>query len=651
MRSHSAATGRPLKQGCVSRGIIQDSSRKVIKRARFLAFAVLFVATICQNAIGVAEDREQALQNLVSQASLAQSKGDFAAAADAYRKSVEIDGTIPQLWANLGLMYHQVGDRAGAIQSFKKAIQIDPSLFVPHLFLGIEYLEMREPGTALPFLKDAAKLNPGDPQAAASLGRAYSLLDQADQAAEAFWKAVQLSPADGKNWLDLGTAYLQQVETDARIMISKYENSPYANLRVAETFAEQGKLVEAEAAFNKALVSPAPAGCTKAEYGIVLLRLNKLQEAERMFQLGKNEAVSCKLTSLGEAFEQIVKGDLEPGLSALASIASNGPDFFDSNVSLFRDVLSADKIKSISNEIRVRRDSGELKAEIGQRITRAFATEIGYPIENQVSAKSLCAADSAHKVGTLVDQEKLASCYYFSGDFRNASFAAEFLKANPPTRAQGLYWESKADQKLAIAALTRAGELEPNSPQMWVLIGDVFRQKRRWSEAEADYRKAVALDPKSRTARLDLAIVLFTELENEEAFALDKSLLQERPEDPEANLLAGEILVQQHEYAKAESYLQNCEKLGDDLQPRRHVLLAQVYAETDRVPQAIAEYKRGLTSDRDGSIHYQLARLYQKSGKAAEATELIRISKQLREHWDNQAHVAMEQRSTDLSRQ
>ena len=65
----------------------------------------------------------------------------------------------------------------------------------------------------------------------------------------------------------------------------------------------------------------------------------------------------------------------------------------------------------------------------------------------------------------------------------------------------------------------------------------------------------------------------------------------------------------------------------------------------NRIPKAIAEYKLGLSSDHDGSTHYQLARLYQRSGKPAEAAELIRVSKQLRERWDNQAHVAMEQRS------
>ena len=78
------------------------------------------------------------------------------------------------------------------------------------------------------------------------------------------------------------------------------------------------------------------------------------------------------------------------------------------------------------------------------------------------------------------------------------------------------------------AALTQAGEIDPNSAKMHVLIGDVFRQKRRWSEAEGEYRKALAIDPRSNGARLSLAIVLFTELKTDESSEIAKSLLAEK---------------------------------------------------------------------------------------------------------------------------
>jgi len=357
----------------------------------------------------------------------------------------------------------------------------------------------------------------------------------------------------------------------------------------------------------------------------------------------------------------------------MSSVASVDPEFLRSNAILFRDVLSTQLIKGTSEVIRARQEAGVLTETVAERMIGALGSDAEYSPEEPFDAKgseeappsldakrlsaagnySACALtlEEGDSKPTIAQQELLASCAFFSGEFRKASLAAESLMRNPSTSIQGLYWASKAAEKLAVAAITRAGELEPNSPQMWVLIGDVYRQKRHWSEAESAYRRATDLDSKNRNARLNLAIVLFTQLKNDEAFALDKLLLAEAPGDSEANLLAGEILVQQHEYEKAEPYLLNCRRLDADLQPRLHVLLGQVYSETNRIPDAIAEYKLGLSTDHDGSIHYQLARLYQKAGNSALAAEQFRVSKQLREHWDNQAHVAMEQRSTDISRQ
>lgn len=636
---------------------------------------ILLIAGSGLHAAESAEDHEQALQSLLARAGSAQAGGDFAGAAEAYRKAVEIDPSIPELWANLGLMDRETGKHDEAIKSFKRAIQLKPSLFVPQLFLGIEYLAAEEPKSAIPFLKNATKLNPKDLQAVLSLGRAYSMLGRGNEAAELYWMATTLSPKDGNTWLALGKSYLQQVENDARVMNSAYKDSPYVKLRAAEIFAEQGKLIEAESTFKTALASSLPAPCTHAEFGITLLRQKKWIGAQQQFQLDKQSASRCELTRLGVEVALMAQGQIDSGLNQLSTIAANDPSFVQTNLPLFRGVLSSSQIQSLADVIRARQSSGNLTADIGEIINGALIADVVSPtdITSESPAMKVLQSGSTGDAGRLqssgqysacnnklkgspnkltIEQQKiLASCSFYSGDFRATATAAQYLKLNTATLVQGLYWESKADQTLAVAALTRAGEIEPNSPQMRILIGDVFRQKRRWGEAEAEYRKALALDPKSRSARLNLAIDLFTELKNEEALDLDKSLLAEVPDDPEANLLAGEILVQEHQYEQAEPYVARCGKLREDLQPRLHILLGQIYSETGRIPEAISEYKLGLGNDQDGSLHYQLARLYQKSGNSAAASEQIRISKQLRERWDNQAHVALEQRSTDLSKQ
>jgi len=462
------------------------------------------------------------------------------------------------------------------------------------------------------------------------------------------------------------------VEDDARLMISEYSQSSYFDLRAGESFAEEGKLGQAENSYKAAIASFSPAPCTHAEFAITLLREKKTAEAREQFELETRAGSHCGLAPLGIAVAKLAEGDPEVALEGLTSLIAADPDFVRLNLPLFREAVSAEQANQLIELDRARQNAGASIAEIGPLVEQALLSD-GAPVtlssgeEGKPSGAGATPAMARHfftegqyaKCNQALkpalpdlgsDQlQMLASCSFFSGDFRTTSAAAQRLKSTSTTRASGLYWESKADQKLAIAALSRAGEIDADSPRMHVLLGDVFRQKRRWYDAEVEYRKAVALDPKSHSARLSLSITLFSELKNDEAFEIDRSLLAEDPGDPEANLLAGEILVQRNLYAEAEPYLSKCQSLKPEFVPRLHALLGRVYASTDRIPAAITEYKAGLASDEDGSVHFQLGRLYQKSGDKNAAEEAFKDSQRIRRQWDDRARIALEQNPTDTS--
>jgi tetratricopeptide (TPR) repeat protein len=245
----------------------------------------------------------------------------------------------------------------------------------------------------------------------------------------------------------------------------------------------------------------------------------------------------------------------------------------------------------------------------------------------------------------------LSACAFYTGDFRTAALAARRLSTNLSTRQVGLYWQSKADQKLAIATLTRASQIDANSPGMHVLLGDVYRQNRRWADAESEYSKALALEPDNRSGRLGLAISLFADGKRDVALAADQLLLQTNPNDPHANLLAGEIFIQLNQYSDAEIFLNRCSGIQSEFLPRVHALRGEVYANTNRIPEALSEFKLGMNSDEDGSIHFQMARLYQKIGDKKAAAEAFQVSRQLREKKDASATVALQQSGTDITHQ
>lgn len=632
-----------------------------------LGTAIPLALTMASGIAAAQKDHDQLVQSLLTDARAAQSRGDFSQAAEAYRKAVALEPAIPELRANLGLMYHESGKHAEAIRSFEEATRLNSSLFAPQLFLGLEYLQTNKAEMALPYLQNAVRLNPRDAEAALSLGRAYEMLNQPDRAARSSFQATRLAPNNGKAWLQLGTSCLEEVESDARLMTSVWSNTPYVKLRAAELFAGEGKLGLADNAFRAAISVSLPAPCAHSEFGIVLLREGKDDEARKQFEIDIEGVSPCGLAPLGFAIADMAQGHEELALRALTSLADADPGFVRSNLPLFRSAISPDQAQAVIALARSRTTNDSSSVDIGSLIEHVFvAADVSVPasFDDEITAHTLprqpeSAAERLYASGHFAQcdemlkptmeeltpgaVEHLALCAFLTGDFITASLAGRRLKSHPATRLQGLYWESKADEQLATAALVRAGEIDPDSSGLHVLLGNAFRQQRHWSDAEGEYRRALSLDPANHAARLSLGIVLLTELKTEEALEVDKSLLAEVPQDAKANLLAAEILVQEHRFSDAEPYLSHCDTLEPELVPRVHILRGRIYAETSRISDAIAEYKLAISTDEDGSLHYQLARLYQKSGNRSAAADEMTLSQQLREKWDNQARLDLGQ--------
>jgi predicted Zn-dependent protease len=241
------------------------------------------------------------------------------------------------------------------------------------------------------------------------------------------------------------------------------------------------------------------------------------------------------------------------------------------------------------------------------------------------------------------DLQLLTTCAYSTGDYQTAAMAAQRLAVNPATEAAGLYWETRSAQKLAIQALAHASEIDSNSPKFHVLLGDIYRQRKYFPDAEQEYRKALALQPSDTGALFGLSLTLLASSDFDEALHLAQDALKKNPEDPELNALMGEIFSVQHNFTEAEPYLRKGLNTKPELVPHVHALLGRVYAETNRTQEAIAEYKVGLADDKDGHLHFQLARLYLKVGDREAAREAFAASDRMRQEGLTRAAVLMQQ--------
>ncbi|WP_158748264.1 tetratricopeptide repeat protein [Acidobacterium sp. S8] len=151
------------------------------------------------------------------------------------------------------------------------------------------------------------------------------------------------------------------------------------------------------------------------------------------------------------------------------------------------------------------------------------------------------------------------------------------------------------------------------------MVGDLYRHQCQPDNAMSEYAKALAIDSHDPAAQLGMAAIQLSEGHPEQAVLLAQAALADRPQDLQLNLMMSEALVASHQYTEAKSYLEKCLDAPADLLPQVHGLLGRVDAAEGKTSSAIQQLELALPSDKDGSLHYQLSRLYRKSGDTARA--------------------------------
>lgn len=156
---------------------------------------------------------------------------------------------------------------------------------------------------------------------------------------------------------------------------------------------------------------------------------------------------------------------------------------------------------------------------------------------------------------------------------------------------------------------------------------------------KAEYRKALEIAPNDIGAHLGLATTYFRNMKLDSALPEVQKVLQLDSSDPQASYMMGEILVYQHKYDQALLHLEVALNDTSDLL-RVHALLGEVYASQGRTSEAITQLKLAMPGDHDGSYHYQLYRLYEKTGDHAAVAAALAEPEALRKQRDAKVHVS-----------
>jgi tetratricopeptide (TPR) repeat protein len=120
-------------------------------------------------------------------------QGQFAEAAEQWRKAIARAPEDPRLRLALAVALRQARDLAGARQALEELLQRDADLPEANYLLGDVLLAEQKPERALPLLERALRADPEQPHTHGALGRTYALLGRSADAATHLKQAL---PAD-----------------------------------------------------------------------------------------------------------------------------------------------------------------------------------------------------------------------------------------------------------------------------------------------------------------------------------------------------------------------------------------------------------------------------------------------------------------------
>jgi tetratricopeptide (TPR) repeat protein len=208
------------------------------------------------------------------------------------------------------------------------------------------------------------------------------------------------------------------------------------------------------------------------------------------------------------------------------------------------------------------------------------------------------------------------------------TLGSAYLRHKDPGKAQAVF-----DEMLG------AGGPEA-APKLHALFAFAYHAAGEPDQAAAQFRKALALDPKFPQAHYYLGLDQLTRLD-ETGFPQAKSEfeleIKNYPNDYASHYLLGYILMQQHEQADAETHLLAAARI-DPTRPDPFLYLGQLYTETNRPADAEPALRSAIRLATDvahnnyqiSRAHYLLGRLLTAQGHGEEATRELREYERLR---------------------
>ena len=585
----------------------------------------------------------------------AMKQGQFARAAEEFKKVLALDPSLVEAQVNLGLAYQSLFEYDQAVRHLTKALRTRPNLVGPTVIVGMDYLKLGSPEKAIPFLQHALKLDPANRDAHETLASTYLAQENFRAAAEEFRQIADLDSEKSEAWFKLGHQYLDLAARLAYRGAHLYPESAWGHRFLGDLLFQRSRWDDAVKEYQKALNADPKQSGLHTSIGEAYLRAGKLEDAEKEFRLELQLDPQSERAWLGLANLQLAKEQPVDALESLTKVWEISPDFL--TVQRFPSVdLSSVSAKASAARIQDEPESAAkhfLLAALHAAANDSAPSDSEWKsFQNDFSAwrsdpKTTAGANASQEpckthhyvrcidflkaAKHLTDSDRLllGKTYFTMQQYDLAAGALGQVQGSTNENVEASYWLERTYQALGAEAYAQLEESFPNSWRTHQLRAEGYALRQGLDNAVKEYHLALQLRPDEPELHGALGELYLDNHSDEDAQTELQKALTLDPSRTHALYLLGRLYVQNRDNEKAVPYLERALRLQPDLAEASE-LLGTAYVRLGRFADAIPKLEKAAPRDHYGNVHYQLYVAYRKLGRTELAQKALARSQQLR---------------------
>jgi len=622
------------------------------------AASFLLVAWLVNPGLATSQTSEDQLERTFRAGQEAMKQGQFARAAEDFKKVLALDPTLVEAEVNLGLAYQGLFEYDLAVRNLTKALRERPNLVGPTVIVGMDYLKLGSAEKAIPYLQQALRLDPSNADAAQALATSYLGQEDFRSAADEFRQIAAMDSDKSEGWFKLGHEYLDLSARLAFRGARLYPESAWGHRFLGDLLFQRNRWEDAVKEYQKASSADTGQHDLHTAIGQAYLHAGKLEESEKEFRLELQADPKSEPAWLGLGNLQLAKGRAAEALESLTNVWALSPEFL--AVQRFPSVdLSSVSAKASAARIQnapessakhfllaalhaAANDSGPPDSEWNsfqndfsawQKEQRAVS-----PNSNKDSNSDPCKAHRYSRCVELLQSRKqltdserllLGKTHFTLQQYELAAAALGQVQGVSTANAEASYWLERTYQALGAEAYAKLEDSSPDSWRTHQLRAEGFAFRQDLDSAIKEYQAALQLRPDEPELHEALGQLYLDNHSDAEAQNELEKAVQLDASRTHALYLLGRLYVQNRDNEKAVPYLERALRLQPDL-AEANEMLGTAYVRLGQFANAVPKLEKAAPRDHYGNVHYQLYVAYHKLGRVELAQKALARSQQLR---------------------